>query len=57
MAPLPAAEAVELPYVLIAATVACTFVPQSRLNGAALSADTGTVQVVAVNDDMSQLEE
>jgi hypothetical protein len=42
---------------LIAATVACTFVPHSRLYGAALSADTGTVQVVAVDADMSQLAE
>jgi len=57
MAPLPAAEAVELPYVLIAVTVACTFVPHSRLYGAALRANTGTVQVVAVDEDMSQLAE
>ena len=55
MAPLPAAEAVELPYVLIAVTVACTFVPHSRLYGAALRANTGTVQLIAVDKDISQL--
>jgi len=55
IAPFPAADSIELPYAFIAVTVACTFVPHSRLNGAALRAVTGTVQVVAVDADISQL--
>ena len=54
MAPFPAADSAELPYAFIAITVVCTFVPQSRLNGDALRAETGTVQLVAVDADISQ---
>ena len=35
--------------------IECTFVPQSRLNGAALRAVTGIEQVVVIDADISQL--
>lgn len=53
-APLPANDCSELPYSFLAITLTNTDAPQSKLNGSALSADTGTVHVVSKELVMSQ---
>ena len=42
--PFPGSDSNEAPYVLFAITVAYTGLPHGRLNGAALSTETGTEQ-------------
>ena len=51
IAPAPTEDSSESPITLIAMTLALTEVPVVRLNGAALSTETGMVHVLLENTD------
>jgi hypothetical protein len=53
-APFPSNDSTESPYALIAMTFANILAPHSSSNGAVLNTLTGIVQLIAVDDVMSQ---